>query len=253
MAATTRAISPQRVDDEPAFVLHSYPYRETSLIVEALTANHGRVALIARGARRARSELRGTLQAFQPLTLAWSGTRELKTMARAEWRGGMPLPSGGGLLCAFYLNELLLKLLPREDPHPHLYADYADALAALVAGAEQAPLLRRFELALVAAMGYALNLTHDVDHGAPIETSARYHFAVDSGARRLPVHGDGSGVVVNGATLIALATSDYRDGGSAAEAKRLMRLVLDHHLEARRLFSRRIVLDLQALEEQEET
>src|SRR5512139_4219305 len=108
---------PQRHDDEPAFVLHAYPYRETSLIVEAFTEAHGRIALVARGAKRPRSELRGLLQGFQPLLLSWSGAGELKTLARAEWRGGMSRLGGSALVCGFYLNELLIKLLPREDPH----------------------------------------------------------------------------------------------------------------------------------------
>src|ERR1700704_1444793 len=127
-----------RRDEQGAFVLHAYPYRETSLIVEALTAAHGRVALVARGAKRPRSELRGVLQAFQPLSLSWAGGGELKTLIRAEWRGGLPLVSGSALLCGFYLNELLLKLLAREDPHPRLYLEYEDALARLAAGADQA-------------------------------------------------------------------------------------------------------------------
>ncbi len=248
MAADTT--SARRVDDEPAFVLHTYPYRETSVIVEAWSANHGRVALIARGAKRGRSELRGTLQAFQPLSLGWMGARELKTLTRAEWRGGLPLPTGGALLCAFYLNELLLKLLPREDPHPALYADYVMALESLAAGAQQAPLLRRFELALMAAIGYALNLTHDVDSGAPIDAATRYHFAIERGATQAARGQPGMGV--QGATLLALAAADYHDAAAAVEAKRLMRVVLDHHLETRRLFSRRIVMDLQALDEQDE-
>jgi len=248
-AATTTAA---RVDEEPAFVLHTYPYRETSVIVEAWTANHGRVALIARGAKRGRSELRGTLQAFQPLSLGWMGTRELKTLTRAEWLGGMPLPAGSGLLCAFYLNELLLKLLAREDPHPALYADYAAALESLAAGAEQAPLLRRFEVALMAAIGYALNLTHDVDSGAPIDAGTRYYFAIERGASRQQGRRDVPGLAVQGATLLALAAADYPDAAAAAEAKRLMRSVLDHHLETRRLFSRRIVMDLAAMDGQEE-
>jgi DNA repair protein RecO (recombination protein O) len=243
----------QRVDDEPAFVLHTYPYRETSLIVEALSANHGRVALIARGAKRARSEMRGTLQAFQPLALSWMGARELKNLTRADWRGGMALPAGSSLLCAFYLNELLLKLVPREDPHPALYADYVGALAELTMGGEQAPLLRRFELSLLAALGYALNLTHDAATGAPIDVKARYHFTVERGALKLPGRTDARGLTVHGATLVALASSHYPDVATANEAKRLMREVLDHHLEARRIFSRRIVQDLQALEGQEET
>src|SRR5215467_1201978 len=118
----------ERHDEESAFVLHTYPYRETSLIVEAFTATYGRVAMVARGAKRPRSELRGLLNAFQPLLVSWAGTGELKTLIAAEWRGGMPLPTGAALLCGFYLNELLLKLLPREDPHPKLWTDYENAL-----------------------------------------------------------------------------------------------------------------------------
>src|SRR4051812_41282813 len=104
----------ERRDERPAFVLHTYPYRETSLIAEMLTADHGRVAMVARGAKRPRSELRGVLHSFQPLLLSWAGTGELKTLIRAEWQGGLPLVAGSALLCGFYLNELLLRLLPRE-------------------------------------------------------------------------------------------------------------------------------------------
>src|SRR5262245_3375548 len=134
---------PLRRDDQPAFVLHTYPYRETSAIVEAITAEYGRIAMVARGARRPRSELRGLLQGFQPLLLSWSGQGELKTLLRAEWRGGLARIAGSALLCGFYLNELLLKLLPREDPHPRLYGSYEAALAELAAGSEEAPVLRR--------------------------------------------------------------------------------------------------------------
>ena len=247
----TRVPAPRR-DDESAFVLHSYPYRETSLIVEAFCADHGRVALVARGAKRPRSELRGLLQAFQPLLLSWSGAGELKTLTKAEWRGGLALPGGPALLCAFYLNELLLKLLPREDPHPALYADYETTLAALAAGGEQAPILRRFELRLLAEMGYALALTHDSETGAPIDPAARYHYAFDRGARQAPPAPGVRWPTVRGATLIALATSTFPNPETAADAKRLMREVLDHYLEQRRIFSRRIVQDLQALDEQDE-
>src|SRR6266404_4751619 len=120
-----------RRDAQAAFVLHTYAYRETSLIVETFTADYGRVAMVARGAKRPRSETRGLLQAFQPLMLSWAGGGELKTLLKAEWAGGLPLPRGAALLCGFYLNELLLKLLAREDPHPALFRDYEDALAAL--------------------------------------------------------------------------------------------------------------------------
>lgn len=247
---STRA-QPLRRDDEPAFVLHAYAYRETSLIVEALTEAQGRVALVARGARRPRSELRGLLQGFQPLLLSWSGHNELKTLHKAEWRGGLPLLGGPALMCGFYLNELLLKLLPREDPHSRLYASYEATLHDLAGGGEQAPALRRFELELLAELGYAMPLTQEAGTGAAIDPAARYHYAFDRGPQRAAggvVAEPGRGaLLVHGSTLIALAERRFPTAETAAEAKRLMREVLDHRLEQRGVESRRVVQDLQAL------
>jgi DNA repair protein RecO (recombination protein O) len=239
----------ERHDDEPAFVLHTYPYRETSIIIEALTATRGRVALVARGARRPRSDLRGVLQSFQPLTLSWTGTGELKTLARADWRGGLPLVTGSALLCGFYLNELLLKLVPREDAHPRLFDDYEAALRELAAGTEQAPVLRRFELRLLAELGYAMPLTHEADTGRPIDPAARYYYAFERGPRMNAAEPGPRYPEVRGATLLALAQHDFSAPEAAAEAKRLMREVLDYYLERRAIASRRVVRDLQALEE----
>ena len=242
----------ERRDDEPAFVLHSHPYRETSIIVEALTSARGRIALVARGARRPRSELRGVLQAFQPLALSWSGAGELKTLVGAEWRGGLPLVSGSALLCGFYLNELLLKLLPREDPHPRLFDDYEAALRRLASGEPQAPVLRGFEMRLLAEMGYAMPLTHEADTGRPIDPHARYYYAFDRGPRTTVAEPGRRYPEVRGATLLALAQHDFSAPDAAAEAKRLMREVLDYYLERRTIVSRRVVRDLQAMEEEGE-
>ena len=157
----------QRIDQQPGFVLHSYPYRETSLIVEVFSRDHGRIGLVAKGARRPMSQLRGVLMAFQPLLIDWSGGGEMKTLVRAEWQGGQPLLGGQALLCAYYLNELLMRLLPREDPHPTLYRAYGDALRALAAGEGQEVILRRFELALLQELGYGLLLETDAPYLLP--------------------------------------------------------------------------------------
>src|SRR3990172_6126372 len=151
-----------RHDAQPAFVLHNYPYRETSLVLEVFTQHHGRVAMVARGARRPRSALRGVLLAFQPLLLSWSGRSELRTLYKAEWRGGLPQLKGVALLCGFYLNELMVKLLPHDDPHKALYRTYFDTLHALGKGGDHAATLRRFEKHLLKELGYALTLDHDV-------------------------------------------------------------------------------------------
>jgi len=241
----------ERRDDQPGFVLHTYPYRETSAIVEAFSIAYGRVAMVARGARRARSELRGVLQAFQPLTLSWAGAGELKTLIKAEWRGGLPLVTGPALLCGFYLNELLLKLLPREDPHPRLFDAYQSALSRLANGADQAPVLRQFELELLAELGYALPLTHEVDTGRPVDPAERYYYAFERGPRTTVAEPGRRYPQVRGATLLALAQHDYSAPEAAAEAKRLMREVLDYYLEQRTIVSRRVVRDLQVLEDGE--
>jgi DNA repair protein RecO (recombination protein O) len=246
----------ERRDDQAGYVLHTYPYRETSVIAEAFTAEHGRVGLVARGAKRPRSELRGLLQAFQPLTLAWAGAGELKTLVKAEWRGGMPLPGGSALLCGFYLNELLMKLLPREDPHAALFEAYERTLLALTeqtTAAAQAVLLRGFELTLLAELGYALSLTREAGTGAAVNPHERYHYAFDRGPQRFAAEPGARWPVVRGAVLLALAQQHYPDAETAGEAKRLMRLVLDHYLEARRIFSRRVVQDLQALDDERDS
>jgi len=245
----------ERHDDEPAFVLHTYPYKETSVILETFTERFGRIGMVAKGAKRPRSELRGMLQAFQPLTLSWTGSAELKTLIKAEWHGGLPLPTGAALLCGFYLNELLMKLLAREDPHPGLWHEYASALRALTDDATptaQAATLRHFELRLLAELGYAPTLTHDAASGAAIEPNERYHYAFDRGPQLAAAEPHEAWPVVRGATLIALATERYPSAEIATEAKRLMRGMLDHRLEARSIVSRRVVQDLAALEDDRE-
>ncbi|MDR0564817.1 MAG: DNA repair protein RecO, partial [Azoarcus sp.] len=142
-----------RIAQQPARVLHTLPWRETSLIAEVFTRNHGRLALVAKGARRPMSEMRGVLMAFQPLLIGWSGAGEVKTLTHGEWRGAHPPLTGRALLCGYYLNELLLKLTAREDPHPALFDAFEATLAALRQEENLPPLLRRFELTLLRELG----------------------------------------------------------------------------------------------------
>ncbi|MCX8085399.1 MAG: DNA repair protein RecO [Rhodocyclaceae bacterium] len=230
-----------RVEGATAFLLHSYPYSETSLICEAFAREYGRLALLARGARRPRSGLRGVLLAFQPLELSWFGAGEVKTLAKAEWLGGMGLLTGSSLLFGYYLNELLLKLLPREDAHVALFDAYAAALAALARGATEAAELRRFEKTLLKELGYGLVLERDAT-GAPIEAKRRYRYQIERG----PVPAEsGNGLVLSGKTLLDLAADDYSDPRSLAEAKRLMRELLAHYLAGQPLLTRRVFMELQ--------
>ncbi len=232
-------------DHQPGFVLHSYPYRETSLIVEGFTRDFGRIAWVARGARRPRSALRGVLMPFQPLTLSWFGKGELRTLKGAEWQGGQRLLGGSALMCGFYLNELLLKLLPREDPHPGLFEHYQQALRALSEGAAQPQVLRRFEKRLMQELGYAAQLEREADSDAPIDPQAIYVYALERGPLREQAGPEG--VQLRGKTLLDMARDDYSDPVTLAQAKQLMRFLISHHLGNEALQTRQLLLELQAL------
>ncbi|MCU0842147.1 MAG: DNA repair protein RecO [Thiobacillaceae bacterium] len=230
-----------RIDAEPAYILHTYPWKETSLIVEAFTAHHGRVSLVARGARRAHSALKAKLLAFQPLWLSWFGKGGLKTLHAAEWQGGALHLSGRALMCGFYISELILKLLPPDDPHEALYRRYEETLAELSA-ADPQPVLRRFELDLLSELGYAQTLDQTAA-GTPVEAGGRYAYTLGVGvspaAPDAPVYAGGS--------LLAMAARDFSDPRTLAEAKQLMRALINHYLGDKPLHTRQLLLDLQAL------
>jgi len=233
-------------DEEPAYVLHSYPFKETSLIVEAFTRNFGRIGLVARGARRPRSSLRGMLMQFQPLSLSWGGKAELRTLHRAECEAGHLQLNGLSLMCGFYLNELLLKLLPREDAHQGLYLAYELALSTLRSDAPPAWALRRFEKSLLRELGYGMAL--DVDtRGRPIRADAHYSYLVERGAVLLEEAPADAAVELTGKTLLDLASDDYRDPVSLQQGRALMRYVLNHHLNGQALHTRQLLRDMQQL------
>lgn len=235
-----------RHEAQPAFVLHSYPYRETSLLLEVFTQNFGRVALMARGARRPRSALRGVLLAFQPLLLYWAGRSELRTLHKAEWQGGLAPLKGTALLCGFYLNELMVKLLPRDDPHEQLYQAYRQALHALSNGGDHAATLRRFEKHLLKELGYALTLDHDVASGETIRPGHSYQYLIERG----PVQSNGGGInplELTGQTLIDMARDDYSDPATLQQSKALMRTLINHYLGNQTLNTRQLLMDLQKL------
>lgn len=232
----------QRIDGAAAYLLHAYPYSETSLILEVFARDHGRLAMLARGARRPRSALRGVLHAFQPLELGWFGGGEVKTLAKAEWIGGISLLQGEGLLLGYYLNELLLKLLPREDAHAVLFDAYASALAALSRGATETAELRRFEKTLLRELGYGLVLERDA-HGQTVDAGRSYRYQVERGA--VAADTTDSGQAISGKTLLDLAGDNYADPRSLAESKQLMRYLLAHYLAGQPLQTRRVFIELQ--------
>ncbi len=228
------------VDLHACFVLHRHPYRESSLLLELYSAVHGRLPLVARGARRPRSPWRTLLEPFRPLQIAWSGRGEVGTLVAAEPEGLAPALHGHTLACAFYLNELLLRLLPRHDPAPQLFARYQDTLAALPDPAREQPALRLFELTLLESLGYGLCLDREIADGAAIDAGVVYRYCADAGPRRQAPTGTSS-VEVSGATLLALARGRPEGEQCLAESRRLMRFLLAPHLGERPLASRALL------------
>jgi DNA repair protein RecO (recombination protein O) len=235
----------QRVDGAAAFLLHAHAYSETSLVLEVFAREHGRLAILARGARRPRSALRGVLLAFQPLELSWFGGGEVRTLARAEWLGGLPLLTRKCLLLGYYLNELLLKLVPREDAHPALFDAYGAVLAALADGATETAELRRFEKTLLRELGYGLVLDRLSGSGEAVRADGQYEYQVERGIVEC---GTGpSQLTFTGKTLLDMTADDYSDPRTLSESKLLMRQLMSYYLGNQPLQSRRIFVELQEL------
>jgi len=234
-----------RILAQPGFVLHSYPYKETSLIVDVLTREHGRIALVAKGAKRPHSTLRGVLQTFQPLSVSWSGKSEVRTLTAAEWVGGLLPLEKSALLCGFYLNELLVKLLARDDPHPALFDHYVSTLNQLAHG-ESAPIvLRQFERALLKETGVAADWTTCTLLNKTVDPSTTYVVDPEHGVR--PARAADVWPKVSGKTLLDMESEDYSDPTTQAQSKFLMRFLLSHHLGGVQLNTRQILIDLTQL------
>lgn len=247
-----------RIHDEPAFVLHQYAWSESSLILEVLSRQHGRVALVAKGVKRPTSQFRAVLLPLQPLRLSWSGEAEVRTLKAAHWQGGYTLPSGEALLAGYYLNELVLKLLARDDPHPPLFDHYAQAVAALArsqslphAGAVQAAALRAFEVLLLRELGYLPALHQDSATLQPLRPEVHYHLWPDSGLRQ-HTHG------LRGQHWLALqqaldqpqpwaALCQVCSGACGQALRPVLRTLLHYHSGVRVFQTRQLLLDVQRL------
>ena len=233
-----------RVELEPAFILHHRPFRDTSLLLEAYGRQHGRVGLVARGARGARSRLKGILQPFSPLLLSWQLRGELGTLTAAEPArpGRPPIPAGEALLGLYYLSELVLRLTGRLDPHPEVYDGYAAAVEALAAGGPLAPALRRFEKCLLDALGYGPELGLDAA-GRPLEPAASYRYDPALGLASCRPEAPGA---LRGTSLLALAADELDQPEVLADARRLLRAALEVHLEGRPLKTRALLKRLRS-------
>lgn len=228
-----------QVQQEPGYVIHRRPWRETSLQIDVFSLNHGRVDLVARGASASKSPLKAQLQPFQPLLLDWTGRGSLKTLTQVDVRSAPILAKSHALFSGFYLNELLQRILPPADPYPLLFAAYLDALASLSADADLEPVLRRFERSLALALGYDFAWNLATDSGCQVSAGSYYGYHPQQGIVERP-NAEVRVRQLSGNALLALAADDYSDIESRRAAKRVMRALIDYLLQGRPLHSRQL-------------
>lgn len=247
-----------RIADEPAFVLHRHDWSESSLIIEAFTRHHGRVALVAKGAKRPSSNFRPVLLPLQPLRLGYaaaSAEAEIHTLKSAEWAGGHVMPTGAALLSGYHLNELLLRLLARDDPHPGLHDHYAAVVQALATAQGQPlePLLRAFELLLLREIGLLPALDLQTLTHQPVRPDAAYRLLPESG---LGLAEGGHGGLAGADWLALQAALDQATplaalaracAAAGAGLKRQLRALLHYHCGVPALRTRQLMIDLQSL------
>jgi DNA repair protein RecO (recombination protein O) len=236
---------PRRKHLEPAWLLHHRPWSDTSRILDFITRDHGRVTLFAHGARRPKSPLRAVLQPFAPLLVSWSGRADGGTLTAAEAGGAASALAGGRLLSGFYLNELLLKLLPKEDRHEALFDAYAAAIAGLAAGDEPRA-LRAFERVLLDELGYGIDLSRDAATGRPVEGDRYYHFEPGRGV--LAVRDADAGPDVHaGRAVLAVARGEFGLPEAQKAARGIYGAAIALCLEGRGLASRDVMLAVRRL------
>ena len=231
-----------RVQDQPAFLLHHRPFRDSSRLLDVLSADHGRLALVARGSRSAKSKHGGILRPFLPLRLSWVIRSDLGTLTGAELQGRPPALRGDSLLSAFYINELLVNFLHRHDPQPEIFRAYEATLEELAATPQPAAPLRRFEIALLGLLGYALTFDHEAGSLEAIEPAGHYEYRVEQGPVRV---GRTEGAMVfRGSDLLAIGGQDFADLAVLRAAGRLLREAIRHHLGGREIKSRKVLREL---------
>lgn len=246
----------RRIADEPAFVLHRYDWSESSLILEVFTRHYGRIAVVAKGAKKPSSNFRPVLLPLQPLHIAFGGDAEIRTLKSAEWLGGQVMPTGEALLSGYYLNELLLRLLARDDPHPALFDVYAATVRVLAADEAQMlqPALRAFELLLLREIGLLPSLDLQTATLAPLEPAQRYTLRAEGGLVEAQ-EDDGRGSL-GGAQwhVVQAALDDPAPFGAALQAaaelpelKPQLRALLHYHCGVATLRTRQLMMDLQSL------
>jgi DNA repair protein RecO (recombination protein O) len=229
-------------ENQDIYILHTYPFKETSLIAELFSKSHGRISVVAKGARRPRSSLRGMLQSFQLLQATWSGRGEIKTLHNIEWCDKFLQIDGKALICGFYINELIIRLLPRYDAHKHLFDFYHHTMNILADGVNFEIALRKFELRFLQELGYEVPLKED-ENGELIIADKFYMYEAEYGPSEISK--TNNGVKILGQTLLDMAQNEYKEDNTQLESKQLMRYLISHYLGDKPLNSKKLFTNLQ--------
>jgi DNA repair protein RecO (recombination protein O) len=233
----------RRVQQQAAFILHHRPFRDSSQILDVISRDHGKLALVARGSRGARSRLKGILRPFMPLSVSWVIKADLGTLTGAEVRGAPLRLSGDALLSGYYVNELILHLLHRHDPQPEIFDTYGHTIRALAAaGNDVTPSLRQFEVELLRQVGYALNLDHEYGSHVALDAQQHYEYRLEQGP--VAVSRTDGPLVFTGAVLAAIGEQRFDQPDVLRAANRLLREVIAFHLGGKELKSRKVLVDI---------
>ncbi len=234
--------SQRRVQQQPGYILHHRPFRDTSQILDLMTRDHGKVAVVARGSRGSKSRLAGVLRPFLPLRLSWVAKSELGTLTGAEAAGPPAGMAGDALLSAYYVNELLLHFLHRYDPQPEIFELYETVLRALCSREQVAAVLRAFELEFLSLLGYAVNLDHEYGSNDVLQHDRHYEFRMEQGL--VLVERSRGSLVFSGAILAQIAAQNFADPDALRAANRLLREIIGFHLGGKELKSRKVLMEL---------
>ncbi len=233
----------RRVQQQPGFILHHRPFRDSSQILDLISRDHGKLSVVARGSRGARSRLKGVLRPFMPLSISWVIKSDLGTLTGAEVRGAPLSLSGDALLSGFYVNELILHFLHRHDPQPEIFDAYGHTIEALAAaGTDIATCLRQFEMELLRQVGYALSLDHEFGSNNPLDVQQHYEYRVEQGP--VPVSRSEGPLVFRGELLSAIAEQRFSEPDVLRAANRLLRDVISFHLGGKELKSRKVLMEM---------
>jgi len=231
-----------RVENQPAYILHQRPFRDSSQILEVFTKDYGRLSIMSRGSRGAKSRLKSVLQPFRALVLGWSGRGEMPTLTAAESASqSVIFLQGKSLACALYINELIMHLTYRHDVHELLFSQYHQTINGLIESDMLEKELRLFELKLLDNLGVPLDLLHRADTGEEVQADQQYYFKIEQGFFPLLSSEDNNRqITISGGSLLALSAGNFSENKTLKEAKLLMRSILNHYLGGKRLKSREL-------------